>query len=199
VICATALVLLLDASGSVSDANWQLQADGHAAAFEADAITRVIEREPVAVIAYGFSDAPERMVPWRVIRTAADAASFAAELRQAPRPWAGGTNIGSAIMAGVRAFNDTPCAAESRVIDLVTDGEAAETPARNARDQAELAGVKINALGVGNETAAAWLREHAVTLGGFVMHAETWADFARAVLRKINAEIAGIGGADTDG
>ncbi len=189
--CAVALVLLMDASGSVSAADFALQQEGHAAAFEAEQITRVIEREPMAVQAFGFGDLAEAMTPWRVLSSRADAASFAAELRLAPRPWSGGTNIGRAIMAGVEAFNETPCAAEQRVIDLVTDGEAAETPAQNARDQAELAGIKINALGVGNETAAAWLRDNAVTTGGFVMHAESWGDFARAVVRKVTLEVAG--------
>lgn len=189
--CSLALVLLLDASGSVSAPDFALQQEGHAAAFEAEHITRVIEREPMAVTAFGFGDLAEAMTPWRVLRSRADAMSFAAELRLAPRPWSGGTNIGRAIMAGVEAFNDTPCAAESRVIDLVTDGEAAEAPAQNARDQAELAGIKINALGVGPDTAADWLRENAVTMGGFVMHASDWSDFARAVSRKITLEVAG--------
>ncbi len=189
--CAVALVLLMDASGSVSAADFALQQEGHAAAFEAEAITRVIEREPMAVQAFGFGDLAEAMTPWRVLHSRADAIAFAAELRLAVRPWSGGTNIGRAIMAGVEAFNETPCAAEQRVIDLVTDGEAAETPAQNARDQAELAGIRINALGVGNETAAAWLRDNAVTMGGFVMHAETWGDFARAVMRKVTLEVAG--------
>lgn len=94
-------------------------------------------------------------------------------------------------MGGVEAFQDAPCAAEQRVVDLVTDGEAAELPARNAREQAELAGVRINALGVGNDTAAEWLRENAITMGGFAMHAEGWGEFARAILRKINMEVAG--------
>lgn len=189
-VCAVALALLLDASGSVRPDNWAMQMEGHAAAFEAQQITRVIEREPMAVTALAFSDTAEPLVGWRVLNTAADAARFAAELRQAPRPWSGGTNIGAAIMAGVEAFNETPCAAEQRVVDLVTDGEAAELPARNARDQAELAGVRINALGVGNDTAAEWLRENAITMGGFAMHAAGWADFARAVVRKISLEVA---------
>ncbi len=189
--CAVALVLLMDASGSVSAADFALQQEGHAAAFEAEQITRVIEREPMAVQAFGFGDLAEAMTPWRVLSSRADAVSFAAELRLAHRPWSGGTNIGAALLAGVRAFNDTPCAAEQRVIDLVTDGEAAEAPAQNARDQAELAGIKINALGVGNESAAAWLRANAVTMGGFVMHAEAWGDFARAVMRKVTLEVAG--------
>lgn len=189
-VCAVALVLLMDASGSVRPDDWTMQMEGHAAAFEAQQITRVIEREPMAVTAMAFSDSAAPLVPWRVLRTAADAARFAAELRQAERPWSGGTNIGAAIMAGVEAFNDTPCAAEQRVVDIVTDGEAAELPAQMARDQAELAGVRINALGVGNDTAAEWLRENAITQGGFAMHAESWADFGRAVLRKVTLEVA---------
>lgn len=189
-VCAVALALLLDASGSVRPDDWQLQMEGHAAAFEAQAVTRHIEREPMAVIALAFSDAAEPLVTWRVLRGSADAARFAAELRQTPRPWSGGTNIGAAIMGAVEALTVAPCAAEERVIDLVTDGEAAEMPARMARDHAEALGIRINALGVGNDTAAAWLREHAVTATGFAMHAASWADFGRAIVRKISLEVA---------
>lgn len=190
-ICAVALVLLLDASGSVSAPDWSLQQEGHAAAFEAAQITRVIEREPMAVTAKAFSDTAALMVGWRVLRSAADASAFAAELRQAHRPWSGGTNIGAALEAGIEAFGATPCQPESRVIDLVTDGEAAALPAEMARDQAEQQGIRINALGVGHDGAAAWLREHAVTVGGFAMHAASWEDFGRAVLRKVTLEVAG--------
>lgn len=47
--CAAAIALLLDASGSILPADWALQVGAHASAFETDAITRTIEREPVAV------------------------------------------------------------------------------------------------------------------------------------------------------
>jgi Ca-activated chloride channel family protein len=191
VICATALILLLDVSGSVGARDWELQRDGHAAAFEAEQIARVIEREPLAVKAIAFADTADSLVTWRLLRTAADAASFAAELRQAPRPWSGGTHIGHALETALAAFPDAPCDAESRVIDLVTDADASPIPVQAVRQQAEAEGVRINALGVGPDTAAAWLREHAVTMGGFVMHAESWGDFARAVLRKVTLEVAG--------
>ncbi|MEI6159410.1 MAG: DUF1194 domain-containing protein [Roseococcus sp.] len=61
--CALALVLLLDASASISPQEWQLQAEGHAAAFDDAAVLRAIARGPgVAVTALSFSDDARDMV-----------------------------------------------------------------------------------------------------------------------------------------
>jgi uncharacterized protein YbjQ (UPF0145 family) len=69
---------------------------------------------------------------------------------------------------------------------------------RDARDEAlaelaaeaEARGVRINALGVGSDSAVAWLRENAATAGGFVMQASDWHDVARALRGKITLELA---------
>ena len=62
--CAIALVLLLDASASIFPAEWRLQAEGHASAFEDAAVLRAIERGPgIAVTALSFSDDARDMVP----------------------------------------------------------------------------------------------------------------------------------------
>lgn len=189
-ICTAALVLLLDASASIAPADWRLQAEGHAAAFEQDQVARRLHAAPIAVTAIAFSDAPAPMVGWRVLASAADAAGFAAELRAAPRGRAEGTDIAAAIGAGLAALDAAPCPANDEVLDLVTDGEAPDAPVRAARDEAAARGVRINALGVGPAGAGDWLRENAVTAGGFAMQAPDWPSFATAILRKITLEIA---------
>jgi hypothetical protein len=188
--CAVALILLLDASGSVQAEDWRLQVEGHAVAFESEDVARITAREPVAVTAIAFSESTTTMVGWRMIRGGADAAGFAAELRAAPRGPAISTNIGGALMAGLRALGSAPCEPDQAVMDLVTDGDAASGPTRQARIYAEAADVRINALGVGSEHAVAWLREYAVTPGGFVMAASDWGDVARALRSKITLELA---------
>lgn len=162
--CALALVMLLDASGSISESDWALQRAGHAAALESAALTRAVERGgPIAVTALAFADAATPMLGWRVLRSAEDASRAAGALREAPRGIAGGTDIGGAIHAGLRALGEAPCHAEAEVIDLVTDGEANEVRTREARGYAEMQGVRINALGVGYAGAADWLLDNAVT------------------------------------
>jgi Mg-chelatase subunit ChlD len=189
IACAVALVLLLDASASIRADEWQMQLDGHAAALESPEVARVIERGgPVAVTAFAFSDDAVPVLPWRVVASAADARAAAQALRQAPRGVPLGTDLPGALRAALRALSAAPRPCEREVVDLVTDGEAA-APVRE-RAYAEAQGVTVNALAVGPVTAADWLREHAITPGGFVLRAEGWADFHRAILRKLVLELA---------
>lgn len=192
--CALALVLLLDASASIMPNEWTLQTEGHATAFEDPAVLRSIARGPgVAVTALSFSDDTRAMLSWRILRSAEDARDFATELRAAPRGEAGGTDIGGALFAAMEALGQAPCTPEDEVIDLVTDGESSELRTQQAREAAQVAGVRVNALGVGPETAGDWLRDHAVTQGGFVMAAPDWASFAVAIRRKVTLELAQAG------
>lgn len=190
--CFLALALLLDASGSVRDDEWQMQVEATALAFTDPTIVRIIDREGgMAVTAIAFSDGTSTMVPWRRLRTPAQAATFAAELRAAPRGHAGGTDIGGAIDTAAAAFPSAPCAPDQAVIDLATDGDAPILSMRRARDAARAEGIRINALAVGPRADAHILRAEAVTADGFVMVAEDWAAFPAAIRRKITLELAG--------
>lgn len=190
--CALALVLLLDASASILPPEWQLQTQGHAAAFEDPTVQRAISRgEGVAVTALAFSVATVEMVGWRILRDDSDAAGFAAELRDAPRGMPSGTNIGGALLVAMERLEAAPCTADQQVIDLATDGEASAPRTREARALAEIRGIRINAIGVGPLSAGDWLRENAVTSGGFVMEAPDWPSFAAAIRRKVTLELAG--------
>ncbi len=192
--CAVALVLLLDASGSINQVEWQLQRDGTAEALADQAVTGVIERQgAVAVTAIAFAEATAPLVPWRVLRGAEDAAAFAAALRAAPRQLDGGTRIGHALEQAGRALDEVPCAAEQEVVDVASDGGADERSTREARDALAARGVRVNALGVGTLPGlepADWLRDNAVTPGGFALSAEGWEGFARAMRRKLTMELA---------
>lgn len=191
IACAVALVLLMDASASILPQEWDLQRVATAAAFRDPAVRAAIARDGgVAVTAIAFSDGTTPMVPWRHLRTAADAEAFAAELAAAPRGPAGGTDIGAALFAAMAALAEAPCAAEQEVVDLATDGEAAEAPVHRARAYAEAQGVRINALGIGPESAVEWLRENAITQGGFALAAAGWEEFPRAIRRKLTLELA---------
>jgi len=191
--CAVALVLLLDASGSIAPDVWDQQRDSTADAIEHPAIVRLIEGgDGVAATALAFDDAIRPLVEWHVLRDWRDAVAFSVRLRQAPRGLPGGTDIGAALTAGLAAFSSAPCAADQLVIDIVTDGEAPIGPAQAARDAAIVAGVRINGLGVGGsgDDPAAWLRDHAITPDGFVVAARDWHDFAGAMRRKLSMEVA---------
>lgn len=190
-LCALALVLLLDASASILPAEWRAQQEGHAAALEDAEIHAAIAREgPVAIAVLAFSDDVRPMLDWRVIQGPADARAAAAALRLAARPTPLGTDIGAALWAGLDLLATAPCQAEREVMDLVTDGEAPVEGVLRARAYAEAQGVTINALAVGPEAAEAWLRANAATPSGFVLRADGWASFAPALRRKLLMEMA---------
>lgn len=192
--CAVALVLLLDASGSVTNEDWRMQVQGTADGIADDAVTRIIERQgAVAMTAIAFSDLTVPMVPWRVLRTAGEARGFAQALREAPRALYGGTRIGEAIDDAVVALDAAPCAAEQEVIDVASDGDADPVPTMRARDAAAARGVRVNAIGIGRlpgGNPADWLRDNAVTMGGFSIDVGDWSDFSRAMRRKLQMELA---------
>lgn len=189
--CTLALVLLLDASASILPPDWTLQTQGHAAAFEDPVVHRAISRgDGVAVTALSFSDDARVMIGWRVLHDRGEATGFAAALREAPRGVPAGTDIGGALIAAMERLEEAPCEAGQRVIDLATDGEANPRRAQEARSQAEARGVRINAIGVASDRAGEWLRENAVTSGGFVMEAPDWPSFAAAIRRKVTLELA---------
>lgn len=190
--CTLALVLLLDASASILPPEWQLQTQGHASAFEDPVVHRAIARgEGVAVTALSFSVGTREMIGWRILRDEIDAAGFATAMREVSQGIPSGTNIGGALFVAMERLEVAPCEADQQVIDLSTDGEASAPRAREARAQAEERGIRINAIGVGSSAAGDWLRENAVTIGGFVMEAPDWASFAVAIRRKVTLELAG--------
>lgn len=138
--------------------------------------------------AIAFSDMTVPMVPWRIVTSAAEAAAFAQSLREAPRALYGGTRIGEAIEDAVLALDSAPCEAEQEVIDVASDGDADPVPTMRARDAAAARGVRVNAIGIGRlpgGTPADWLRDNAVTMGGFSLDAGDWGEFARAMRRKL--------------
>lgn len=190
-ICAAALVLLLDASGSIMPAEWREQVEATARAVESAEVAEAIRRGgPMAVTALAFADLPRTMVGWHILTSQRDAAAFAARLREAPRGGQGGTAIGLALREAHRRIGEAPCEADRYVIDLSTDGEAPEADTAAARDAAQAGGVTINVISVGAMALPESLREHATTGDGFLIHAADWARYGELVRRKVIWETA---------
>jgi Mg-chelatase subunit ChlD len=191
VICAAALVLLMDASGSIMMDEWRVQLEATAAAIESPEVADAIRRGgPLAVQAIAFSNITASLTGWHVLTTPAEARGYAERVRQAPRAVGGGTDIGRALSAAHEAMRAAPCAPDRMVIDLSTDGEAPEAATAIARDAAQLAGVTINAIVVGAMARPESLREHAITGDGFLIEAADWSQYAALVRRKVILETA---------
>ena len=194
-ICAIALVLLLDVSGSVTPDSYRLQSHGVSDSFQDQALHQVIENMPngMAITVIEWSTGTRTVAPWRILRTAEDAEQLSRDLRDARTPRGGMTAIGAAIRRGIDAFESVPCEPEQRVIDVSGDGESnqGEHPSE-ARDAAEQLGITINGLPIINETEptlSEYYEQHVITSDGFVIEANGFNDFARAIRRKLILEI----------
>ena len=192
--CAVALVLLMDVSASVSEAEWAKQRDGTAEAINHPTIQRTIENLDggIAVKVLAFGGKAEVVVPWQTVKSAEQADALSIKIKNVPRRAQMATEIGKALDTASDQFATAPCAPERKVIDISTDGIDYEAPTRAARDKAQNAQITVNAIGVGtNNEIETFLRDHTITEDGFAVISEGWDDFARAIRRKIIREIAG--------
>lgn len=196
--CAVALVLLIDASGSVSADNFTLQRDATARAIESPAIVQTIDPDmPLAVTAIYWAGDAVVAVDWRLVRGQESARSFARELRSFERDELsnrGSTMIGMALAFALSHIErGVPCEAERTVIDVSGDGSSMGRPlVQEVRDEAIALGYTINGLPIlaGEPGIAEYYREHVTTPDGFVEPATSWADFDRAIRAKMVREIA---------
>ncbi len=192
-ICELALVLMLDASGSIRDPEWRLQVEGHVEALMGEEVRgRMVRDGPTAVMAMAFSERQTRLVDWTVVRTEEEVRGFAAELQRVRRPRAGGTSTGAALgWVAEELRSSVPCAADREVIDLVTDGRPDDGwLAGRIRETLMERGTVVNVLVVDGtgDNEGEWAQEM-VTPGGFVLEVESWAEFGRAIRRKLSYEV----------
>jgi hypothetical protein len=207
--CLVAIVLLMDASGSVPDMLYAAQRDGAAAAFDDVRLIRTLERsDGVAVLVADFDMAARIRLPWALIRTGEEAHRFAAGLREIRRTGRSGvTAVGLALAHANAALAAAPCVATTRMVDISTDGleTDARLPAAFARDAAAAEGIVINAIAFldpaivaspelpGEEILAeseAWLRENVAT--GFVRVARGAQGFEESFRAKVIFELTGL-------
>lgn len=194
-ICAIALVLAIDVSGSVSQDNFFLQRDATARALVNPAILRTIEPErPIALSVVTWGDAPHLSVDWGLVASPEDMEAFADRVRRMSRSGTGATNMSRALSFAVRHLDSVPCEPERRVIDVSGDGRASDEDPVDIRDSAERDGIQINGLPIVTDEpeVADYYRRRVVTSDGFVVESNDWEGYYRAVRRKLILEIAGV-------
>jgi hypothetical protein len=197
-----ALVLAVDASGSVDQFRFELQKQGYVAAFRHPRVIGAIQSGPtqsIAVIMMQWTGPALQVtaVPWTKISDAASANAFADKIAAAPRAlFGGGTSISGAIDTGMALLFDNPFKATRRVIDISGDGSNNRgRSAAQARDEAVRAGVGINGLPIlALEPDLDHYFEQNVIggPGAFVIAAKNFETFGDAILKKLIAEIAGV-------
>lgn len=203
-----ALVLAVDASGSITPAEFQLQKEGIATAITNDAVLQAIAggregRIAIAYLEWGAPGDAKIGVDWMLVGTKAEAEIFAATLLSAERSLQSYNAIGDAIVLATTMIAHCPCRPQRRVIDVSGDNpdNRSHVPSSVARDAAVAAGITVNALAILNSYAGAdgnpYLVENyqANVIGGFgafVMPAASRTDFAHALRQKMILEIAGL-------
>jgi hypothetical protein len=192
------LILAVDVSGSVSEAEFDLQAKGLAGALrDPDVVAAIRDAGPagVAVALVQWSSPGHQVVAvdWSVISDEDSAEAMAQRIVGAGRLIMGETAISNALAFARDLLTTNEFAGRRRVIDVSGDGEANWGPSPDAvRDRVVAAGITINGLAVANEqpTLGAYYRAHVIGgAGSFVVTATDYADFARAMRIKLIQEI----------
>ena len=197
-----ALVLAVDASGSVDRVRFELQKQGYVAAFRHPRVIGAIQSGPtqaIAVIMMQWTGPALQVtaVPWTKITDAASANAFADAVARAPRAlFSGGTSISGAIDTAMGLLFDNPFRATRRVIDISGDGSNNRGRSANqARDEAVAKGVGINGLPILSlePDLDRYYRDNVIGgPGAFVIAAKDYETFADAILKKLIAEIAAV-------
>ena len=196
------LALLVDVSASVNDEEYRLQARGLATAFRSTAVLDAIRSSAhrgiaVSVIQWA-NEANQRVsVEWTLVRSEADALWLAARISSMPRLIHGGhTALGNALTFGMQELVSNRFAGLRRVIDLSGDGRTNDgRPLRAARTEVIKHGITINGLAILNELPLLdhYFRDHLIGgEGAFFMVAQDYADFAQAMIHKLEREIGSV-------
>ena len=213
----TALVVSVDVSNSVDEARYKLQMEGIAKALEDPGVIEAITGGSSGGILFSmvtWADKPAFVIPW--IRIANKADAFAAAQRVRKLPHQGGEFTCMTRM--LRSANDKivpqiPAKASRIVIDVSGDGPDncnADEPIEKVRDELVSNGVTINGLPIlfdAPDTSGVlpkavygkkppleqWYREHVMAgPGSFVLPAQGYADFERAIRQKFVIEMSGV-------
>ena len=205
------LVLASDVSRSVDSQKFQLQRDGYASAFSnarvLDAITSGRNgRIAVCFVEWSGATSQKLVIGWTVIKDADTARQFGDRLVEAPRSFAERTSISGGIDFAMAQLATAPFETTRRTIDVSGDGtNNSGRDVRAARDDAVAKDVTINGLVILSERPLSWNPDHTHPPGGlgnyyrdnviggvgaFVMVAENFELFGKALISKLIAEIA---------
>jgi hypothetical protein len=195
-----ALIVALDGSASVLFDEFNLMANGCAAALRDEAVVAGLTGGPLgaslaALLLWSGREAQEVLVEWTRLDSPAAVAAFAKAVEEVPRVVpAGATAIGEALEACARLLQQAPIPPRRQVIDVVGDGRSNEgVPPAAVRDRLAEAGITINGLCVLHEEPDLVATFTAEVIGGpgaFAVQCQDYSDFADAMRQKLIREIA---------
>ena len=207
------LVLSSDVSRSVDHPKFLLQREGYASAISDPQVLDAINSGPHQRIAVCFVEwsgfgAQKLVIDWTIIDGPAAARKFGDQLLELPRSFADRTSISGGIEFAAAQLERAPFGAARRTIDVSGDGtNNAGRDVKLARDETVAKGVVINGLVILSDRPVPWNAEHTNPPGGlekyyqdnviggpgaFVLVAENFNSFGRAIIKKLIAEIAAL-------
>ncbi|MFV2035717.1 MAG: DUF1194 domain-containing protein [Halocynthiibacter sp.] len=210
-VCALALILGLDVSGSVDAREYRLQLDGLATALSDPAVQGALLARidgPVALFVFEWSTSEFQrvIVDWTVIGSRSELARVTELLtnyKRKPAPFA--TSIGGALLYAANQFERGPACAR-RTIDLSGDGKSNDwPPPSRVLEAGQLQGITVNALVIGSDTPLGGSNrrseieelmayfESEVISGprAFAVPVVGYQDYAPVMTRKLLRELAG--------
>jgi hypothetical protein len=205
------LVLAVDVSRSIDQPKFLLQRDGYAAAVSNRGVLEAINSGPHQKIALNFVEwsgfgAQKLVIDWTVIDGTNAARRFGDQIVEAPRSFADRTSISGGIEFASAQLARSPFRAPRHIIDISGDGtNNAGRDIGAARDEAVAKGTIVNGLVILSDSQLLFNAEHTNPPGGlekyyrdnviggpgaFVMVAEDFNAFGKAIVKKLIAEIA---------
>ncbi len=208
-----ALVLVSDVSRSVDDAEFKMQKQGYAAAFNDPRVLAAIRGGAIGAIAVAYVEFAgvtevRTVMDWRVIRDPGGVRAMTDFIEAAPRSFWGRTSISAGIDRAMQVLAEAPVETTRRVIDVAGDGtNNSGRDVTAARDDAVNAGVVINGLAIINENPVSYTFAHVQPPGGltewyrqnviggpgaFVVEVREFQAFGESMTRKLINEIASL-------
>jgi hypothetical protein len=200
------LVLAVDVSRSIDEVEAELQRRGYVEALTNQRVIDAIlsgEHKRIALCYTEWAGTHYQMVviDWSVIDSPAAARRFADKLAEAPRTSQSWTAVGAAMAFAAQRFENSGFESKRRVIDISGDGRTNDgPPAELIRDRLVPQGIVINGLPVMMNRANfgrpadtgldKYYEENVIGgPGAFMISAQNFDDFGRAVRSKLIREI----------
>ena len=203
------LVLAVDVSRSIDEVEAELQRRGYVEALTNDRVIDAIlagEHRRIALCYTEWAGTHYQVIviDWTVIDSAGAARRFAEKLSEAPRDSQSWTAVGAALAHAGQRLETSGFTSKRRVIDISGDGRTNDgPPAELVRDKLVAQGIVINGLPVmmnrtnfgrpPDLTLDKYYEENVIGgPGSFMIVADNFDHFGRAVRTKLVREISGI-------